>query len=74
MIGSAGESDRSHAFEYRTTSKSVYNINAKSWIVPSEVVGDVEHGKEKVVQYTKTYIRKAGREPPRLIWKKSRSR
>ena len=26
---------------------SVYNVNSKSWIAPSEEVDDIEHGKEK---------------------------
>ena len=54
---------------------SVYNVNAKSWIVPSEAVDDIEQGKEKTAEYAKAYLRKvAGRELPRLTWKKSRSR
>jgi hypothetical protein len=54
---------------------SVYNVKAKSWIAPSEAVGDIGQGKEKAAEYAKAYLRKAtGRELPRLIWKKSRSR
>ena len=43
---------------------SVYNVKAKNWIALSEPVDDIEQGKEKA----------AGRELPRLTWKKSRSR
>ena len=54
---------------------SVYNVNAKSWIAPSEAVDDIEQGKEKAAEYAKAYLRKAvGREFPWLSWKKSRSR
>jgi uncharacterized membrane protein YqiK len=54
---------------------SVYNVKAKSWIAPSEAVGDTEQGKEKAEEYAKAYLRKAtGKELPRLTWKKSRSR
>jgi hypothetical protein len=54
---------------------SVYNVNAKSWIAPSEAVDDIEQGKEKAAEYAKAYLRKtAGAELPRLTWKKSRSR
>src|ERR1035437_7877395 len=54
---------------------SVYNVNAKSWIAPSEAVEDIEQGKEKAAEYAKANLRKAtGRELPRLTWKKSRSR
>jgi len=54
---------------------SVYNVNAKSWIAPSEAVDDIEQGKEKAAEYAKAYLRKAtDREIPRLTWKKSRSR
>ena len=26
---------------------SVYNVNSKSWIAPSEPVDDIDHGKQK---------------------------
>ena len=53
----------------------MYDVNAKSWIAPSEAVDDIEKGKEKAAEYAKAYLRKdAGRELPRLTWKKSRSR
>ncbi len=54
---------------------SVYNVNTKSWIVPSETVDDIEDGKDKATEYAKAYLRKTiGSEVPRLVWKKSRSR
>ena len=54
---------------------SVYNVNAKSWIAPSETVDDIEQGKEKATEYAKAYLRKTvSAELPRLTWKKSRSR
>jgi hypothetical protein len=54
---------------------SVYNVNTKIWIATSEAVDDIEQGKEKAAGYAKAYLRKtAGRELPRLTWKKSRSR
>ena len=54
---------------------SVYNVNTKSWIAPSEAVDDIEQGKERAAEYAKVYLRKAaGAELPRLTWKKSRSR
>ena len=53
----------------------MYNVNAKSWIAPSEAVDDFEQGKEKAEEYAKAYLKKVtGRELPRLTWKKSRSR
>ena len=54
---------------------SVYNVNTKSWIAPSEAVDDIEEGKEKAAEYARAYLEKAaGKELPRLTWKKSRSR
>jgi hypothetical protein len=54
---------------------SVYNVNTKSWIAPSEAVDDIEQGKEKAAEYAKAYLRKAvGADLPRLTWKQSRSR
>lgn len=54
---------------------SMYNVDTKSWIAPSEAVEDIEDGKDKATEYAKTYLRKTiGGELPRLVWKKSRSR
>ena len=32
------------------TQASVYNVNTKSWIAPSEAVEDIEHGKDKTTE------------------------
>jgi hypothetical protein len=54
---------------------SVYNVNTKSWIAPSETVGDIEEGKERTEEYAKAYLeRAANSELPPLNWKNSRSR
>jgi hypothetical protein len=54
---------------------SEYNVNAKTWVAPSEAVDDIEQGKKKAAEYAKVYLRKAsGGEFARLTWKKSRSR
>ena len=35
---------------------SVYNVNAKKWIAPSELVDDIEQGKERAASYAKAYL------------------
>lgn len=52
---------------------SVYNINTKKWIAPSETVDDIHQGKERAEAYAKEFLRQAGLELPPLEWKKSRS-
>jgi hypothetical protein len=52
---------------------SVYNVNTKNWIAPSEPVDDIEQGKERAEAYARAYLKKANLELPRLDWKKSRS-
>jgi hypothetical protein len=52
---------------------SVYNVNTKSWIAPSEPVDDIEHGKAKAEAYAQAYLKKLSLELPLLEWKKSRS-
>ena len=52
---------------------SVYNVNAKNWIAPSESVADIAQGKEKAAAYAEAYLKRAGLELPPLEWKKSRS-
>lgn len=53
---------------------SVYNVNAKQWIAPSEPVEDIEQGKERAAECAKAYLQKtANAELPPLIWKKARS-
>ena len=54
---------------------SVYNVNTKSWIAPSEAVDDIEQGKEKATAYAREYLmRSSNAELPPLKWKKSRTR
>ena len=57
---------------------SVYNVNSKSWIVPSEAVDDIEEGKEKATEHARSYLKYFGHpghrsELPPLIWKSARS-
>jgi hypothetical protein len=53
---------------------SVYNMNAKIWIAPSEAVEDIEQGKDRAAAYAMVYLaRVANSELPRLNWKKARS-
>jgi uncharacterized Fe-S cluster protein YjdI len=53
---------------------SVYNVNAKNWIAPSESVEDIEEGKNRAAAHALAYLRRvANSELPRLQWKKSRS-
>ena len=53
---------------------SVYNVNAKQWIAPSEPVDDIEQGKERAAAYARAYLRHTtNADLPTLKWKKSRS-
>ena len=53
---------------------SVYNVNAKTWVAPSESVDDIEQGKEKAAAYAEAHLRQtANLELPALVWKRSRS-
>lgn len=53
---------------------SVYNVNAKNWIAPSETVDDIEQGRDRAAEHARVYLRKAANlELPPLQWKKSRS-
>ena len=53
---------------------SVYNVNTKKWIAPSEPVDSIEEGKRKAASYAEAYLRQAGNlELPSLKWKESRS-
>jgi hypothetical protein len=53
---------------------SVYNVNAREWIAPSESVEDIEQGKEKAAEHAAAYLKRAANlELPPLTWKKSRS-
>ena len=53
---------------------SVFNVNAKTWVAPSEPVDDIEQGKEKAAAYAEAHLKRtANLELPSLVWKKSRS-
>jgi hypothetical protein len=53
---------------------SVYNVNTKSWIAPSEPVDDIEQGKERAEEQARVYLKHAADlELPPLRWKQSRS-
>jgi hypothetical protein len=53
---------------------SVYNVNAKNWIAPSEPVDDIEEGKDRAAAHARAYLRNLGNsELPSLDWKESRS-
>jgi hypothetical protein len=53
---------------------SVYNVNAKNWIAPSETVDDIEQGKDRAAAHAGAYLYNTGHlELPPLEWKKSRS-
>src|SRR4029077_8972415 len=51
---------------------SVYNVNAKKWIAPSESVENIEQGKLKAATYADAYLRQvANLDLPPLKWKES---
>jgi hypothetical protein len=53
---------------------SVYNLNLKNWIAPSEFVDDIEQGKDRAAEHARVYLRRAANlELPSLTWKQSRS-
>jgi len=53
---------------------SVYNVNEKTWIAPSEPVTDIDEGKDRAEQYATAYLRRvANLDLPPLNWKKARS-
>src|ERR1700747_173537 len=54
---------------------SVYNVNTKTWIAPSEAVDDIEQGKDRAAEYARAYLKDAANaELPPLEWKRARSR
>jgi hypothetical protein len=54
---------------------SVYNCKTRTWIAPSEMVDDIDEGKDRAAAYASEYLKRAaGAELPPLQWKKSRSR
>ena len=53
---------------------SVYNVNTKTWIAPSEAVDDVEQGKERAAAHAEAYLlRTANARLPALHWKRARA-
>jgi hypothetical protein len=53
---------------------SVYNVNVKAWIAPSEAVDDIEEGKDRAAEHARAYLKRvANSELPPLTWEKSRS-
>jgi hypothetical protein len=53
---------------------SVYDVNAKKWIAPSESVGSIEEGKLKAATYAEIYLKQVRNlELPPLKWKESRA-
>jgi len=53
---------------------SVYNVNAKKWIAPSESVDTIEQGKLKAATYAEAYLKQVGNlELPLLKWKEARA-
>jgi hypothetical protein len=53
---------------------SVYNVNARKWIAPSESVDDIERGKDRAAEHARLYLQKTTNlDLPALTWKQSRS-
>ena len=52
---------------------SVYDVNGKKWISPSEPVEDIEQGKEKAIERAKDHLKRIGIELPLLLWKEARA-
>jgi len=53
---------------------SVYNVNAKNWIAPSESVETIEQGKLRAATYAEAYLKRAGNvEMPSLKWQEARA-
>ena len=53
---------------------SVYNVKTKNWIATSELVDDIDQGKERATAYAEEHLRRiANLELPSLVWKSSRS-
>jgi hypothetical protein len=40
---------------------SVYNVNAKNWVAPSESVDKIEQGKLKAATYAEAYLKQVGK-------------
>ncbi len=54
---------------------SVYSVNTRTWIAPSEPVDDIEQGKDRAEELAKAYLKTVGSlSLPPLKWKESRAR
>jgi hypothetical protein len=54
---------------------SVYNVNEKNWIAPSELVDDLEEGKDRAETHARAYLRRmANADLPTLTWKMARAK
>jgi hypothetical protein len=54
---------------------SVYNVKTKTWIAPSELVNDINEGKDRAEELAREYLKRvASLDLPPLKWKESRSR
>jgi hypothetical protein len=53
---------------------SLYNVNAKNWIAPSETVDDIQQGMTRAMAHADAYLKQtANIELPLLEWKQARS-
>ena len=52
---------------------SVYDVNAKRWIAPSEDVDDIEEGKERATECAMAHLKLTELDLPPLVWKRSRA-
>jgi len=54
---------------------SVYNVKTKTWVAPSEMVDDIERGKDRAEQLARAYLKRVTNlDLPHLQWKESRAR
>jgi hypothetical protein len=54
---------------------SIYDVNAKKWIAPSEFVDDLQQAKNKAAALAEIYLKQAvGSDLPPLEWKDARSK
>ena len=53
---------------------SVYNVNSKTWVTPSETVENIEDGKDVAERHAREYLKQiTSLEMPVLEWKRARS-
>ena len=54
---------------------SVFNVKTKTWIAPSEIVDDIEQGKDRAEVIARGYLKRAASlDLPPLQWKESRAK